>query len=200
MPQWFLEGGPIMWPILVCSVVALAIVLEKLFHLRKNKIMPRSLIKSVENLLSHKKTSEALAVCKENGSVLSNILQVGVSHYGKKRDRIKEAIEEIGKLEVMHLSNRINALGTIAHIAPLLGLLGTVLGMVEVFHVITTQGVGNAQSLAGGISQALITTIAGLIVGIPTLVAYHYLKGKVKNYITEIEGHAVRVMDLITGE
>src|SRR3989338_9156363 len=140
MPQWFIEGGPVMWPLLLCSIAALAIFLEK--------INPRSLLSTVNSLISDKKTSEVKMACQQNQSTLANVLHAGVSLQGKKRDRIKENIEEVGKKEVLNLSRNIGALATIAHISPLLGLLGTVTGMFKVFQVITSQGVGNAQSLA----------------------------------------------------
>lgn len=200
MPQWFIEGGPVMWPILICSVAALAIFLEKLFSLRREKIIPKSFLTHVHELIAQKKISEAKTVCQQNTSPLASVLHAGVSLHGKKRDRVKENIEEVGKKEVLNLSRNIGALATIAHISPLLGLLGTVTGMFRVFQVITTQGVGNAQSLAGGIAEALITTIAGLIVAIPTVVAYRYLTSKVKGHIAEIEEQALKVMDWVAEE
>ncbi len=200
MPQWFMDGGPVMWPILVCSIAALSIFLEKLYSLRREKVAPPSFLKTLQELISHKKISEAKAICQQNASPLANILHAGVSLHGKKRERVKENIEEAGKKEALQLNRNIGALATIAHISPLLGLLGTVTGMLRVFHVITTQGVGNAQSLAGGIAEALITTIAGLIVAIPTVVAYRYLTSKVKTYLTEIEEHALQIMDWVAEE
>ena len=197
MPQWFIEGGPVMWPLLICSIAALAIFLEKLVSLRRHKIIPHQLKSSVDQLLSQKKVSEVEVLCKNDSSTLASILLAGVEHNGKTRDRIKESIEEVGKKEGLDLSKNIGALATIAHISPLLGLLGTVMGMLRVFHVITAQGVGNAQSLAGGIAEALITTIAGLIIAIPTLVANRYLVAKVKTYITEIESYALKVTDFL---
>ncbi|MBI3016762.1 MAG: MotA/TolQ/ExbB proton channel family protein, partial [Deltaproteobacteria bacterium] len=179
MPQWFIEGGPVMWPLLLCSIAALAIFLEKLYSLRREKIIPRSLLSTINSLISDKKISEVKLACQQNQSTLATVLHAGVSLHGKKRDRVKENIEEVGKKEVLNLSRNIGALATIAHISPLLGLLGTVTGMFRVFQVITSQGVGNAQSLAGGIAEALITTIAGLVIAIPTVVAYRYLTAKV---------------------
>lgn len=200
MPQWFIEGGPVMWPLLLCSVAALAIFLEKLYSLRREKIIPRSLLTIVNSLISDKKISEVKMACQQNTSPLAAVLHAGVSLHGKKRDRIKENIEEVGKKEVLTLSRNIGALATIAHISPLLGLLGTVTGMFRVFQVITSQGVGNAQSLAGGIAEALITTIAGLVIAIPTVVAYRYLTAKVKGHVSEIAEHALKLMDAVAEE
>ena len=200
MPQWFIQGGPVMWPLLLCSIAACAIFLEKLYSLRREKIIPRSLLSTVNFLISDKKISEVKMACQQNQSTLANVLHAGVSLHGKKRDRVKENIEEVGKKEVLNLSRNIGALATIAHISPLLGLLGTVTGMFRVFQVITSQGVGNAQSLAGGIAEALITTIAGLVIAIPTVVAYRYLTAKVKGHVAEIEEHALKLMDAVSDE
>ena len=200
MPQWFIEGGPVMWPLLLCSVAALAIFLEKLYSLRREKIIPNALLTTVNSFISDKKISEIKTVCQQNSSTLAQVLYAGVSLHGKKRDRVKEHIEEVGKKEVLTLSRNIGALATIAHISPLLGLLGTVIGMFRVFQVITSQGVGNAQSLAGGIAEALITTIAGLVIAIPTVVAYRYLAAKVKAHVAEIEEHALKLMDAVAEE
>ena len=200
MPQWFIEGGPVMWPLLLCSVAALAIFLEKLYSLRREKIIPGSLLATVNALISDKKIFEVKTVCHQNPSTLAHVLHAGVCLHGKKRDRIKENIEEVGKKEVLALSRNIGALATIAHISPLLGLLGTVTGMFRVFQVITSQGVGNAQSLAGGIAEALITTIAGLVIAIPTVVAYRYLTARVKGHVAEIEEHALKLMDVVAEE
>ena len=200
MPQWFIQGGPVMWPLLLCSIAACAIFLEKLYSLRREKIIPRSLLSTVNFLISDKKISEVKMACQQNQSTLANVLHAGVSLHGKKRDRVKENIEEVGKKEVLNLSRNIGALATIAHISPLLGLLGTVTGMFRVFQVITSQGVGNAQSLAGGIAEALITTIAGLVIAIPTVVAYRYLTAKVKGHVAEIEEHALKIIDSISNK
>ena len=200
MPQWFLDGGPVMWVILGCSIFGLGIFLERLLTLRRDKILPRKFLIALEDLLSNQKISEAQTLCKQNASPVANIVYAGVKRHKKPREQIKEGIEEVGKQEVLSLSKYIGALGTIAHISPLLGLLGTVLGMTEVFQVITSEGVGNAQSLAGGISKALITTVAGLVVAIPTLVAYRYLSARVKEFVTEIESQALKLMDLVLGD
>lgn len=200
MAEWFSNGGPVMWPILGCSVIALAIFLERLAALRRSRIIPQPLLTVVEDLLLQKKISEAETLCKQDRSCFANILHVGIHSREKSRERLKESIEQVGKKEAVKLNKYIGGLGTIAHISPLLGLLGTVLGMMNVFEVITEKGVGNAQSLAGGISEALITTIAGLMVAIPTLVAFRFLNAKIKALVTEVEEHSLKMMDLIHKE
>lgn len=200
LPEWFINGGPVMWPILLCSVIALAIFLERIITLRKPKVIPKDLAQTIDELVSQKKMGEAEILCKQNQSAFSKIVLTAIKHNGKKRDQIKENVKESGKKESLELAKNINALATIAHISPLLGLLGTVLGMLQVFSVITEKGVGNAQSLAGGISQALITTVAGLIVAIPTVVAYRYLNAKVKAFVTEIEEYSLKMIDQLSGD
>lgn len=199
MPEWFIKGGPVMWPILICSIVALAIFLERILSLRRHKVIPKDLADTVDELVGQKKFSEAHTLCKQNKSSFSKIVLTALRHEGKQRDLIKENVEESGKKESLQLGKNIHALATIAHISPLLGLLGTVLGMLQVFAVITEKGVGNAQSLAGGISQALITTVAGLIVAIPTVVAYRYLGARVKTFVAEIEEYSLKIVDELTG-
>lgn len=197
MPQWFQNGGYVMWPLLICSVTGMAIFLEKLYSLQRKKIMPKELQTSVEQLISQNKISEAVTLCENDPSALGAILHAGIKLHGKTRARIKEMIEEVGKREVLDLSKNIGALSTIAQIAPLLGLLGTVSGMIKSFSVINMQGIGNAQSLAGGISEALIATVTGLVVAIPTLVANKYLMARVKVFVMEIEGYALKITDMI---
>lgn len=198
MIEWFTKGGPVMWPILICSIAGLAIFLERLYSLQKSKVVPTEFLNKINILVQDRKIVEAKTLCGENRSSLSQILGVGILHHGKSRDRIKEALQEVGKIEALALAKYVGALGTIAHISPLLGLLGTVTGMMRVFQVITEKGVGNAQSLAGGISEALITTIAGLIVAIPTLVAYRFLNARIKAFVTEIEEHSLRILEQIS--
>ncbi len=130
---------------------------------------------------------------------MANIIVAGIRNFGKRREIVKESIEEIGRREAAILERYINVVGTIAAIAPLLGLLGTVFGMIKAFDVISIQGVGNPSSLAGGISEALITTAAGLVVAIPTFVLYRYLANKADALIVEMEEHSIRMVDLLKG-
>jgi biopolymer transport protein ExbB len=197
MYEIILEGGWVMVPIALCSVVALAIFLERLWSLRKAKVIPKDFLIEVEDLIRREKIPEAITRCRTDESSMANIILAGIRHFGKRREIIKESIQEVGRKEASVLERYINVIGTIAIICPLLGLLGTVAGMIKAFEVITVRGVGNPADLAGGISEALITTAAGLIVAIPTYVIYRYLADKADALIMEMEENSIRVADLL---
>ncbi len=193
-------GGWLMAPILLCSVLALAIAAERLWRLRPNKVAPPNLVAQIVHLHRRQRIdAEALKALRES-SPLGRVLAAGVANLRHSREVMKEAIEETGRHVVHDLERRLNALGTIAAITPLLGLLGTVVGMIKVFNVITEQGVGNAEVLAGGISEALITTAAGLAVAIPSLILYRYLRARVDELVVTMEQEAIRLVEVIHGE
>jgi biopolymer transport protein ExbB len=188
-----------MIPIALCSIIALAIFLERLWSLRRSRVIPRDFLIEIEDLIRREKIPEAVTRCRKDNSSMANIIVAGIRNFGKRREIVKESIEEIGRREAATLERYINVVGTIAAIAPLLGLLGTVFGMIKAFNVISIQGVGNPSSLAGGISEALITTAAGLVVAIPTFVLYRYLANKADALIVEMEEHSIRMVDLLKG-
>ncbi len=193
-------GGWLMLPILLCSVLALAIAMERLWRLRPAKVAPPNLVAQIVHLHKRQRIdAEALTALKES-SPLGRILAAGVANLRHSREVMKEAIEETGRHVVHELERYLNTLGTIAAISPLLGLLGTVVGMIKVFDVITSQGVGNAEVLAGGISEALITTAAGLAVAIPSLILYRYLRGRVDALVVTMEQEAIRLVEILHGE
>ena len=193
------KGGVLMIPIALCSIIALAIFLERLWSLRRSKVIPRDFLIEIEDLIRREKIPEAVTRCRKDNSSMANIIVAGIRNFGKRREIVKESIEEIGRREAATLERYINVVGTIAAISPLLGLLGTVFGMIKAFNVISIQGVGNPSSLAGGISEALITTAAGLVVAIPTFVLYRYLANKADALIVEMEEHSIRMVDLLKG-
>ena len=197
MYEIILKGGWVMVPIALCSVVALAIFLERLWSLRKAKVIPKDFLIEVEDLIRREKIPEAITRCRTDESSMANIILAGIRHFGKRREIIKESIQEVGRKEASVLERYINVIGTIAIICPLLGLLGTVAGMIKAFEVITVRGVGNPGDLAGGISEALITTAAGLIVAIQAYVIYRYLADKADALIMEMEENSIRVADLL---
>ncbi len=160
-------GGWLMVPILLCSVVAMAIVAERFWTLQRKRITPGNLVVQVWQWAKSGNLSEDRVRALRKSSPLGRILAAGLVNRDNSRAMMKESIEEVGRHVVHDLDRYLNTLGTIASITPLLGLLGTVIGMIKVFAVITTQGVGNPGILAGGISEALITTAAGLTVAIP---------------------------------
>jgi biopolymer transport protein ExbB len=200
--QLFLAGGPVMWPILGCSIFALAIILEKFWHLHRIKIDTREFLNNILDRMKHHQIKEALEVCDNTKSPISNILKAGILKYDRTRAQIKEAIEDASLYEVPRLERRLTALATIAHISPLLGLLGTVTGMVRCFQTIQTKATSfhpvSPGDLAGGIWEALLTTVAGLVVAIPTFVAYNYLVSRINNFILEMEKASTELVNFLT--
>ncbi len=186
-----------MYPILLCSITALAIFIERLWNLRQAQVIPRDLVSNVEDLIRREKIHEAAMLCQNNRSSLAQIFLVGIKNFGRTREAIKEHLEEVGRQEVASLGRFVEGLGTIAGISTLLGLLGTISGMIKIFSEISNQAVVNPGSLAGGISEALITTYAGLSVAIPTIVMYKYLQSKSNALILEMERRSIRLVDLL---
>ena len=186
-----------MFPIIACSIIAFGIILERFWTLQKSKVIPRHLVATIwhwvkEGQLERSKIEE---ISKQ--SPLGKILASGLNNRHLERDRIKESIEEAGRQVVHQLERFLNTLGTIASISPLLGLLGTVIGMIKVFNAITSSGVGNAAPLAGGISQALVTTAAGLSVAIVALMFHRYFRGRVDELVVKMEEEAVKMVDVL---
>ncbi len=197
MFEFFKAGGLLMLPILLCSIVAMAIVIERFWSLQRRRIAPENLVAQVwqwakAGVLDAKRV-QALRI----SSPLGRILAAGLVNVGHERELMKESIEEVGRHVVHDLARYLNTLGTIAAITPLLGLLGTVIGMIKVFAAITTQGVGDAAILAGGISEALITTAAGLSVAIPTLMFFRYFRGKVGSLVMTMEQEALKMVEVL---
>ena len=186
-----------MYPILLCSITALAIFIERLWNLRWKHVIPQDFIGDVELLIRREKIPDAALLCQQNPSSMARILLVGIKKFGRKREVIKEYLEEVGRQESASLERFVEGLGTIAGVSTLLGLLGTIAGMIRIFSVISSQTVINPGSLAGGISEALITTYAGLSVAIPTLVMYKYLQSKTQTLILQMEEHSIRIVDLL---
>jgi len=194
------KGGIVMIPIIFCSLLALAIFIERLWAMKKDKVLPVALFATVESLLKENKIGEALYMCGRNDSCLSRIILAGLKSHGRRTSDIKEAIEESGRREVASLDRYTGILGTIANITPLLGLLGTVSGMIKAFDVISTGGVGDPAVLAGGISEALITTASGLTVAIPTFVAYKFLTGRADRLVIDMEEYSLNLVELLKDE
>lgn len=192
-----MKGGVVMIPIGLCSVLALAIILERLWSLREGQILPRGVVDRIEALVRKGDLDGAKSLCEGARSSYARIIHAGLHNAGHRRAIIKELVEEAGRQEVVHLERYLNLLGTIASISPLLGLLGTVFGMIDLFSVITSGGVGNPALLAGGISEALITTAAGLVVAIPALAFHRYFEGLIDRYVVELERFTLVVVEQI---
>lgn len=193
------EGGWLMYPLILCSVVALGITLERIWTLRASKVCPDHLIAEVWLALKEGRFDQKSLEGLRRNSPLGRVLAAGLAHKDDSRDLMKERIEDTGRHVVHELERYLNTLGTIAAIAPLLGLLGTVVGIMKVFAVITAQGTGDAQALAGGIAEALITTAAGLAIAIPTLIVYRYFHGKVDDLVVRMEADAIRLIEALHG-
>lgn len=200
MYEMIQAGGWLMFPIIFCSVVALAIVAERFWSLQQKKIAPSNLVAQVWQWYKADSLDEGHLEALGNNSPLGRILAAGLVNRQHPREIMKESIEDTGRQVVHELERYLNTLGTIASVTPLLGLLGTVIGMIEVFTVIMEHGVGNPGVLAGGISKALITTAAGLSVAIPTLIFSRYFRGKVDALVLKMEEEALKIVDVMHGD
>jgi len=193
-------GGWLMWPILACSLVAMTIILERLWSLRRRRVMPANLMEQVWQWQRDQALTPERIQSLAQGSPLGRLLSAGLVNRHHSRDVMKEAINDVGRQVVADLERYLNTLGTIAAVSPLLGLLGTVFGMIDIFTVIIDAGVGNPGILAGGISEALITTAAGLTVAIPSLMFHRYFAGLVNRYALAMEAQALNLVEVIKGE
>jgi biopolymer transport protein ExbB len=200
--QVFLAGGPVMWPILFCSIFALAIILGKFWYLHNITIDTKKFLGGILDKVKRHEIKEALQICDNTNSPISHILKAGILKYDRTREQIKEAIEDSSLYEIPKLEKNLSILATIAHISPLLGLLGTVTGMVRCFQTIQAKATAfhpvSPGDLAGGIWEALLTTVAGLIVAIPTFVAYNYLVSRINSFILEMEKAATELVNFLT--
>ncbi len=196
------KGGPVMIPIILCSIFALAIILERVISIYQSRIDTSKFMDEITAALKRNRISDALEICEQTQGPIAQILKAGISRHDRSRQEIREAIEDAGLHEVPKLERNLSALATIAHISPLLGLLGTVTGMVSTFQIIQqrTQAMSpvDPSILSKGIWEALITTVAGLIVAIPSFVAYNYLVAKVENLVVEMEISATDLLNVLT--
>ena len=190
-------GGGFMWPIILCSVVAVAIILERLWALQSNRVIPRDLSEKVWTWIQADQLSDKLITALQKNSPLGELLAIGIANRNKPRALMVERLQDGGRHVVHELERFLNTLGTIAAVSPLLGLLGTVAGIIRAFNAITPNGVGDPRILSGGIGEALVTTAAGLCVAIPSLIAYRFLRGKVERLVVRMEKEAMRLVDAL---
>ncbi len=183
----FEKGGFMMYPILFSSVLMLGIAIERSYNLRRKNIINSAFLMSVRDQWDWKDFQKTLRLCNSYDNALSRILKVGLLRVGGKLDEIERAIEGAGQHEASLMNSNLRVLGAVANITPMMGLLGTVFGMIKAFNVISLSGTGNPGLVASGISEALITTAAGMVVGIPALALYHYFRGKIDRYVFEME-------------
>jgi biopolymer transport protein ExbB len=191
------SGGVFMAPIVIASIVAAAIFLERLWTLQPKRVLPHELTEKVWRWVESDQLQDKHVAALEQNSPLGKILAAGLANRHRDRAIIKEAIEDTGRHVVHELERFINALGTIASMSPLLGLLGTVSGMIRTFNDITDQGVGNPQVLAGGISEALVSTAAGLVVAIPAVICYRFLRSRVESLVIQMEKESMKLVQAI---
>lgn len=193
-------GGWLMVPILLCSVISAAICVERFWTLRATQIVPKNLLVQVWNWIRSNEMDNKKLRDLRAGSPLGQILAAGISNHKRGREQMKESIEEVAGHVVHEMERYLNTLGTVAAVTPLLGLLGTVIGMIKVFTAIKLEGTGNAAVLAGGISEALITTAAGLSVAIPSLFFFRFFQRRVDELVITMEQEALKLVEVLNGD
>ena len=199
MKEIFHQGGPLMYPIAICSIIGWAIFMERVFAFFKTRRQSNRLHAQVIKQLKAHEIGTALDLCESRHSALARILYPVLKNSGRDRNNLKNIAEEVGEREAVSLQRYLGLLGTIANITPLLGLLGTVLGMIEAFNVISAEGVGSPATLGGGISQALITTAAGLTVAVPMILLHRYLLSRSDRLVLDLEEATMHVIDYLEG-
>ncbi len=192
-----LAGGFFMWPIILCSVIAVAIVLERLWTLQQRRVIPPDLTRRIWQLVESGQINDKVVAALQANSPLGKILAVGLQNSSRPREVLMDRLEDAGRHVAHELDRFLNTLGTIAGVTPLLGLLGTVTGIIKAFNAIYVGGIGDPQALSGGISEALLTTAAGLSVAIPSYVAYRYLRGRVDEIVIQIEKDVLQFADAL---
>lgn len=197
MWELFQAGGPFMWPLALCSIIAIAIILERLWTLQPKRVMPADLTRRTWSLIEAGQVNDKVIAALEANSPLGRILATGLAHRHRSREVMMERLEDSGRHVAHDLERFLNTLGTIASISPLLGLLGTVTGIIKAFSVIYAGGLGDPTALAGGISEALLTTAFGLSIAIPAYISYRYLRGRVEAIVVRIEQDVVRFADAL---
>lgn len=198
MPNFIANGGPVMWLLLVASGVAISVFIERLLNYHRAQINSTEFLNGIRTVLKRENVVEALSICDATPGPVARLVKVAILNRDQGRDRIREAIEEAGLVEVPRLEEKLSLLATIAQIAPLLGLLGTALGFIEVFKEIERAGLyAQVNQLSGGIWQALICTAAGLAVAIPSYAGYNYLVSRVNDIVLDMERAATEIVNIV---
>tara|TARA_B100000941_G_scaffold213117_1_gene156532 strand:+ start:205 stop:804 length:600 start_codon:yes stop_codon:yes gene_type:complete len=198
MSYIILSGGIIIWPIILLSIISLAIVLEKIWNLARDIIIPKNLTENLISLISEGSLSERKIKKMSKDSVLGNIFAQLVREKNKDKSSLRLKAEEVGRFEVNRLEQYLSLLGTIATVSPILGLLGTVMGMINIFSNLLESNLGSVSPLAGGIAEALVTTAAGLVVAIPTLIFFRHFSRTIENYSLELEEESNKLIDYLS--
>lgn len=202
MWEIFQKGGSMMYLILLCSIISVGVIMERLYHLTRAKVDTQKFMDSIIDVVKRNKIVEAVEMCNKTPGPIAHIIKSGILKHDRPKPEIKEAIEEAGQLEIPRLEKNLGVLATIAHVTPLLGLLGTVMGMIRAFQVIQKNALSmvpvNPGDLAGGIWESLLATTAGLAVAIPTYVAYNYLVSQVETMINDMETSSTDLLNILS--
>jgi len=192
------KGGPLMWFILGGAILALGVFLERFFHYHRAQIHTNDFINGILNSLRRGNVNEAIETCDDTSGPVAQVVKSAVSNHDRPRDEIREAVMDAARTEVTRLEHNLPILVTIAQISPLLGFLGTVTGMIKIFMVIERTQLASPGQLAGGVWEALLTTAGGLVVAIPSYVAYNYLVSRVQNLVVDMERAANEVLSYLS--
>lgn len=190
MMEFLASAGPLIYPLALCSLLASTIAIERMIALRRSRVLPREIVEVVHAVQPGRDMTLAIDVCRRNPGVFADIVRVGLEQATEPWEVMRDALLDTGRQKTVQLERHLVWLQTIAQAAPLLGLLGTVLGMIRMFTSISLAGLGDPQALSGGISEAMSTTAIGLAIGIPTLAAYNLLAAKSETLVAEIEAYA----------
>jgi biopolymer transport protein ExbB len=190
MWQLFLKGGPVMYPLALMSVLTLAVIIEKLFSLRTSKVIQGEIMSCIESIRTPADIPLAMKICERFDTPFANIIRAGLAEANKPIFIVRQAMEDTGRREVKRLDRYMVVLETAAASGPLMGLLGTVIGMIQVFSVISVSGVGQAGMLSGGIAQALITTVSGLVIAVPALIVFNFLDARIEGMVMRIDEYS----------
>jgi len=194
MWEMILAGRYMMIPITLSSLVGMAVIIERVYVLRRGRIIVPEIAEAVETLSASKDLSVAYAICERRPGPFANVIRAGLDNADNDWTIVRDVLQEAGRQEATLLIRRLGVLETVAAVSPLLGLLGTVLGMIRVFTTISSSGLGNPETLSTGISEAMVTTAAGLIIGIPALVAYNWINGRADRIIFDMEYYSSKVL------
>jgi biopolymer transport protein ExbB len=190
----FIKGGPVMIPLAILSVLGVAVTIEKIIALRVSRVIQRDIINTIESVNTPSDIPMAVKICERYNTPFANVIRSGLEEAGEPLAIVRQVMEDTGRRETKRLERYLVLLATVAAASPLLGLLGTVLGMIKVFSVISIAGVGQAGLLSGGIAQALITTAFGLSIGIPALIAYNLLDTRVDTLVVRVDTYAHQLL------
>jgi len=198
MQELFIKGGPIMYPLAILSILSLAIIAERIWFLRRARMDTKEFMSKINVALSGNQIEEASTICEEYQGPLGSVFREALKKHQRSREEIEKAIEGTGSVEVAKMERNLIVLGTIGKIAPLLGFFGTVIGMIKAFESIAASGLGDPQVVAGGISQSLISTAAGLTVAIPTVFAQYLFIHWINRFVLEMQESSIKFLDGLT--